>query len=65
MKVKNLLQKIEDKKIYIEFIDNQSGASYGFYTINELKYNVKFRNENIKKLNIQYINNKRLLILYI
>lgn len=65
MKVKSLLKKIEDPKIYIEFIEKGNGASYGFYTINELKYNVKFRNENIKKLNIQYINNKRLLVIYI
>ena len=65
MKVKDILRKLEDKKIFVEFIDNQSGASYGFYNINDLKYNVKFRNENIKKINIQYIDNKRLLVLYI
>lgn len=65
MKVKDILKKITDSKIYIEFIDMQSGASYNFYTINELKYNTKFRNENIKKINIQYIQNKRVIVLYI
>lgn len=65
MKVKSLLKKIEDPKIYIEFIEKGSGASYGFYTKNDLIYNDKFSNYNIKKINIQYINNKRLLIIYI
>jgi hypothetical protein len=65
MKVKDILKKIEDPKIYIEFKDIQSYCSYGFYTINELKYNDKYKNDNIKKINIQYIDNKRLLVLYI
>lgn len=65
MKVKDILRKLEDKKIFVEFIDNQSGASYGFYSKNDLIYNNKFNNDTIKKINIQYIDNKRLLVLYI
>ena len=65
MKVKDLLKKVEDPKIYIEFIDSKGFASYGFYTRNELKYNDRFSNDNIKSINIQYIKNKRVIILYI
>lgn len=65
MKVKNILKYIEDLKLYIEFIDLQSGASYGFFTKNDLIYNTKHHNDKIKKINVQYINSKRLLVLYI
>lgn len=65
MKVKDILKKLEDPKIYIEFKDIQSYCSYGFYSKNDLIYNDKYNNENIKKINIQYIDNKRLLVLYI
>ena len=65
MKVKDILKKINDKKLYIEFIDNQTGASYGFYSKNDLIYNDRFNNDTIKNINIQYIDNKRLLVLYI
>lgn len=65
MKVKDIIKKITDSKIYIEFIDQQSFASYGFYTINDLKYNDKFNNDIIKNINIQYIDNKRVILLYI
>ena len=65
MKVKDLIKKIEDQKIYIEFIDLQSNSSYGFYNKNDLIYNDKFNNYKVKKINIQYIQNKRLLVIYI
>ena len=65
MKVKDILKLINDNKLYIEFISEQCGASYGFYNKNDLIYNDKFNNDKIKKMNCQYINNKRLLILYI
>ncbi len=65
MQVKNILQLIEDPKIYIElkYTIDEGGGSFGFFTKNELYYNDKLKNKKIKKINIQYINNKRLLIL--
>jgi len=65
MKVKDILKLIEDTKLYIEFIDLKSGASYGFYTKNDLVYNDKFKNDKIVKINSQYFDNKRLLVIYI
>lgn len=67
MKIKDILKKIEDTGLYIEIIDTESGASYGFFRKNDslLVYNNKLKNKNIQKLNVQYINNKRILILYI
>ena len=65
MKVKDLLKIISDVKLYIEFIDKQSYASYGFYTKNDLIYNDKFNNYKIDKITTQYYDNKRLLVIYI
>lgn len=66
MRVKSLIKKLKnDPKIYIEFIDKQSFSSYGFYTKNDLVYNDKFNNYNVKDINIQYVDNKRLLVIYI
>lgn len=66
MKVKDLLHKIEDAGLYIELIENESGASYGIYKKNDaaIVYTNK-KDKKIKKINCQYINGKRLLILYI
>lgn len=64
MKVKDILKLIEDKKQYIEFIDNNY-VSYGIYTKNDLIYNDKFNNNKIVKISTQYIDDKRLLVLYI
>ena len=65
MKVKDILKNIEDKKLYIEFIDLKSGASYGIFTKNDLIYNDKFNNDKIKKINFQYISTKRIMLIYI
>lgn len=65
MKVKDIIKLINDCKLYIEFIDKQSGASYGFYSKNDLIYNDKFSNDKIKKINVQYFDGKRTLIIYI
>ena len=65
MKIKDLLKKIEDCKLYIELIDYKNYASYGFYTKSDLIYNNKYNNCLIKKINVQYIDKKRTLILYI
>lgn len=41
MKIKDLLKKIEDVKLYIEIKDKETGASYGIFTKNDalLVYN--------------------------
>ena len=65
MKVKDLLKKLgKNNNLYIEFIEKDF-ASYGFYTKNELIYNDRFSNEKVKEFNIQYINKKLVLEIYI
>lgn len=65
MKVKDILKKIYDYKLYIEIKDGKSGASYGFYTKNDLIYNDKYNNYVIKAINSQYFDGKRLLVIEI
>ncbi len=67
MKVKDIIKKIDDLGLYIELIDNDTGASYGFYKKNDplLVYDTRKKNATIKRINTQYIKGKRLLILYI
>ena len=66
MKVNDILKKINDPALYIEIISEESGASYGIFKKNDplLVYGDK-KKKTIKSLNVQYINNKRILILYI
>ena len=65
MKVIDILKKIEDLKLYIEIKETETGASRGIFTKNDalLVYNKDLKNRNIKKINVQYYNGKRLLIL--
>ena len=65
MKVKDILQKINDPKIFIEikYTIEEGGGSFGIFTKNDLHYNDNLKNKKIEKMNIQYITNKRLLIL--
>jgi hypothetical protein len=65
MKIKDIIKKINDCKLYIEIKDRKTGASYGFYTKSDLIYNDKYNNYLIKAINSQYHNNKRLLVLEI
>lgn len=67
MKVKDILKKINDAKLYIEIKEQakNGGGSYGFFTKNDLIYNTKMQNYLIYSINIQYVNNKRLLVLEI
>lgn len=66
MKVLDIIKKIDDTKIYIEII-NADDASYGIFTKNDplLVYNNNLKNKTIKNINVQYFNNKRLLVLKI
>ena len=65
MKVIDILKKIEDVKLYVEIKDKETGASYGIFAKNDalLVYNDSLKNRNVKKINVQYHNGKRLLIL--
>lgn len=66
MKVKVFLKKFKDVNgDTIEIKEKESGASFGFYTKEELKYRDKYNNCNIKEFYIQYINGCILLVLYI
>lgn len=65
MKVNDILKKITDCGLYIEIIDVESGASYGIFKKNDalLVYNNELKNKNIKKINVQYYQGKRILML--
>ena len=65
MKIKNILKIINDCKLYIEIKDKNSGASFGFFTKNDLIYNSKYNNYLIKSINSQYFKGKRLLVIEI
>ena len=66
MKVNDILKKINDPMLYIEIINKETGSSYGIFKRNDplLVYSDK-KKKTIKSLNVQYINNKRILIIYI
>lgn len=65
MKVKDILNKINDTGLYIELIDIESGASYGIFKKNDalLVYDNEKKNKKVKKINVQYYQGKRLLML--
>lgn len=65
MKVKDFLKKLKDNNTNIEFIEKESGASFSFYTKNELIYNDRFNNYNVKEFSLHKVNNKMLLVIYI
>ena len=66
MKVNDILKKIDDCGLYIEFIDSESGASYGFYKKNDayIVYG-DVKNKKVVSINAQRYNSKRLLVLKI
>ena len=65
MKINDILKLINDPKIYIEikYTPESGGGSFGIFTKSELYHNDNLKNRKLEKINIQYINNKRLLIL--
>lgn len=65
MKVKDILNKINDMGLYIELIDVGSGASYGIFKKNDalLVYDNEKKNKKVKKINVQYYQGKRVLML--
>ena len=65
MKVNDILKKINDCGLYIEIIDAESGASYGIFKKNDalLVYDNEKKNKKVKKINVQYYQGKRILML--
>lgn len=63
MKVKEIIRQIDDPKIHIEIIEKGSGANFGIYTKKEIFFNDNLTKKTIDNINIQYIDNKRILIL--
>lgn len=65
MKIKDILKLVNDPKIYIEikYTPENSGGSFGFFTKSDLYYNDDLKNRKVEKINVQYIDNKRVLIL--
>ena len=64
MKIYDILPKINDVKLYFEIKENDSGASFGFFTKSELEKS-RFYEKYILTINFQYIDNKRVMIIYI
>lgn len=62
MKVKDILNLITDRHIYIELIEQNSGASFGIYT-NKSIFQRELVEKNVKEINVQYIDGKRILII--
>lgn len=65
MYIANFVGMVEDKKLYIEILDNFTYGSYGFYNVDDLRKNTELMNKRVIKINCQYIGNKRVLLLYI
>lgn len=63
-KIRDLLKKFEDTKVYFEVIEHNSGASIGFFHKNELLASM-YADFHAIKLNVQYVDDKRLLVIYI
>lgn len=71
MKIKDILNLITDKHLYIELIEQDSGASFDILRANELKNLIEqdktmyteFGEKTAKNINIQYVNGKRLLVI--
>lgn len=63
MKVKEIVRQITDSKLYIEIVENEGGASFGFYTKKEIFYRDNLMKATVKSINAQYFNGKRLLLI--
>jgi hypothetical protein len=65
MYLSSLIGMIGDSKLYIEIKEKYSGASFGFYTKNDINnYFKNYGDKKIVEINSQYIDNKRVLVVY-
>lgn len=67
MKIKDILKKIDDSSLYVEIREKSSDITIINCKKNDplIVYNNTLKNNKIKALNVQYLNNKRTLIIYI
>lgn len=61
MSIKDIVCLITDVKLNIEIIEEKSGASFGFYDKRYVP--TELLTKEVKGINVQYIDGKRLLIL--
>lgn len=62
MKIKDIIELINDVKLNIEIIEKNSGASFGIYT-NKSVFQRELVEKYVKEINVQYIDGKRILII--
>lgn len=67
MKVKDIIKLIADNGVFIELVHVETNASYGFNRKDApiFQYDDRIKNAKVKKMNVQYFKNKRVLVLYI
>lgn len=61
MNIEDIVGLIKDSKLYIELIEEDSGASFGFY--NNSCVPLDFLRKRVKSINANYYDNKRYLII--
>lgn len=61
MNIEDIVGLIKDSKLYIELIEEDSGASFGFY--NNSYVPLDFLSKRVKSINANYYDNKRYLII--
>lgn len=67
MKVKDIIKLITDDGVFVELVHVETNASYGFNRKNApiFQYDDRIKNAKVKKMNVQYFKNHRVLVLYI
>ena len=65
MKVNDILNKINDLGLYIELVELPDLVSLGVYHKNDQHYvyNKSLLNKKVKKINVRYCEDKRVLVL--
>ena len=61
IKVKDFLELVTDAKVYFEIVEKISGASFGICGKQYIQK--EFLEKDIKEINVQYIDNKRLVVI--
>jgi hypothetical protein len=61
MNIKDIMILIKDVKVNIEIIEKESGSSFGFYNKDYIP--ADFLTREIKEINVQYVDGKRILVI--